>query len=247
LSPKNFSRLFGLSSAFRLLEKKQFVGGAAAFGDEEEFVFGALARVEVDLGGEVGARVYFFEKIERGDLGVAEIFFRVGLVNALREILGIVSIGPHLLTFFGEDGAGAGVLAHRENATGGDLGVFQQRVCDVAVVVGGLGVLEDRGDLLKVLRAQEEIRVVKRLAGEVGERLGRDLQDFATLERRGADALFREQAILGVIGAEREGILVEEGRRGHGFGKLGWKTETVKGGGHSPAVSRGPSPRLKVD
>ena len=94
------------------------------------------------------------------------------------------------MAFLGEDRARAGILAHRENSARGDLGVLQQRVGDVAVVIGRLRVLENSGDLLEVLGAEKKICVVKGFAREVGERLGSDFEDLATFKVGGADALF---------------------------------------------------------
>jgi hypothetical protein len=45
---------------------------------------------------------------------------------------------------------------------------------------------------------------------------GLDLEDFLALERRGAHALAGEKPVLGAVGFERERILVDERRRGHG-------------------------------
>ena len=146
--------------------------------------------MEVDLRWQIGAGVDLFEKIEGGDLGVAEIFLGVGFVDALGEKLRVVRIRPNLLAFLGEDRARAGILAHRENSARGDLGVLQQRVGDVAVVIGRLRVLENSGDLLEVLGAEKKIRVVKGFTREVGERLGCDFEDLATFKVGGADALF---------------------------------------------------------
>ena len=138
-----------------------------------------------------------------------------------REKLGVVRVGPDLLALFAKDGAGAGVLAHRQNSAGGDLGVLEQRMGDVSVVVGRFRVLENRGDLLEVLSPQEKIGVVKGLAREEGQGLRRDFQHGAAFEGRGADALLREEAILGVVGAEGEEFLVDKRRRRHGGKRWG--------------------------
>ena len=61
---------------------------------------------------------------------------------------------------------------------------------DVAVIIGRLWVLENGGDLLEVLGAEKEIRVVEGFPREVGERLGCDFEDLATFKVGGADALF---------------------------------------------------------
>ena len=154
--------------------------------------------------------------VECGGLRVAEVFLRVAFVNAFGDPFGVIRSGPDLLALFGEDGRGAGILAHRQNSLGRDLGVFQQGQRDVTVVGGRLRIVEDRGDLLEVFRAQVKRGVVKRLLGEERDRLGCDLQDFAALEGPGADAFLREEAVHGVVGTERHGVLVDKGGRWHG-------------------------------
>jgi hypothetical protein len=69
--------------------------------------------------------------------------------------------------------------------------------------------------LLEVLRPQLEGAVVKRLLGEEREDLGIDLEDLLALESRGADAFLGEEAIGGLIRAERQEFLVDERRGGH--------------------------------
>ena len=197
------------------LVEKHFVGGAATFGDEEKFVLRTLGGVEVDLGGEIGAGVDLFPKVERSDLGVAEVFLGVAVVDAATEPFGIIGSGPDLLAFFSEDGGRAGVLAHRENTARGDLGVFEEGEGDVAVVGAGGGVVLDGGDLLDVFRAEEKRRVVKGVLGEVGESLGRDFEDFPAFKGRGAHTFFGEEAVNGVVGTEGQRVLINEGGRGH--------------------------------
>jgi hypothetical protein len=50
--------------------------------------------------------------------------------------------------------AGAGVLAHRQHAAGGDVGVLQEVEGDELVVVGGFLVFEDVAQLLQMPRPQ---------------------------------------------------------------------------------------------
>ena len=206
----------GVEQRLCLLKEERLVGRAAAFGDEEEFILGTFGGVEVDLRRQVGAGVDLVEHVQRRGLRITQVFLGVGLVDALGNKLGVVGAGPDLLAFFGDHRGGAGVLAEGENAFGRDLGVLQERGGDVAVVGRGLGVVEDGGNLCEVLRAKEEGRVAHRLLRNEGEDVGVNLEDFATLEGRGGDAFFRKQAILGVVRAEREGVLVGKSGRGHG-------------------------------
>jgi hypothetical protein len=59
------------------------------------------------------------------------------------------------------------------------------------------------------------LRVAQGVLCEEGEGLGLDLEDFAALEHRGAHALVGKKPVLGVVGFERERILVDERRRRH--------------------------------
>ena len=206
MSATNFSKLAGFSSALVSWKRKQLVGRAAALGDEEELVLVALGGVDVDLGGQVRAGVRLLPHVQGRDLGVAEVLLGVALVDAAAEPLGVVGAGPDLLALLGDDGGGAGVLAHRQDALGGDLGVLEQRQRHVTVVGRGLGVVEDRGDLLEVLGPQEEGAVVERLLRQEGERLRLDLEDLPALEDGRLDALLREQAVGGVVGPERAAV-----------------------------------------
>ncbi len=206
----------GVKERLGFLEEKRLVGGAASFGDEEEFVVGALGCIEIDLRRQVRAGVDLVEHVDGGGLRVAQIFLGVGLVDALGNPFGVVGAGPDLLAFFGDDRGGAGVLAKRQDTLGGDLGVFEQRRGDVAVVGGGFGVVENGGDLREMFGAKQERRVAHGLLRDEGEHLGVDLEDLATFKGGGRNAFFGEQAIFGVVGAERERVLVRKSGRGHG-------------------------------
>src|SRR6185369_15390467 len=102
-----------------------------------------------------------------------------------------------------------------------DLGVAQHRQRNVAVVVGSLGIVEDRGDLPQMLLAQQERAVAKRLVRKVRERLRIDLYDLLAVERGRRDELVREQAVLGLVLGVRKKFLVGELRRVRRFRRLG--------------------------
>ena len=70
--------------------------------------------------------------------------------------------GEDVLALLAHDDRGAGVLAHRQHAAGGDVGVLQQVERDEAVVRGGLRVVEDLGELGEVAGAQQVRDVVHR-------------------------------------------------------------------------------------
>ena len=193
-----------------LLVEVALVGGAAAFGHEEELELHALGRGEVDLRGQVGPGVLLGVEVERRELGITQVVLRVGLVDAERKGLGVVAAGPDLLALLAGDLRGAGVLAERQHALRRDLGVAQHRQRDGTVVVASLGVREDRGDLLKVLGAEVEIDIMQRLVGEQREGLRGDLEDRLAGELGDGHMLLGQQAVLRAVRAQRKRVLVME-------------------------------------
>ena len=235
-----------------LLVEVALIGRTAALGDEEELELGTLDRGDVDLRGEIGAGVLLGVEVERRELRVAQVVLRVGLVDAQGKGFGVIAAGPDLLALLGGDLRGAGVLAERQHALRGDLGVAQHRERDGAVVVAGFLVGQDRGHLLEVLGAEIEIDVVQRLVGEEGQALGRDLEDRLAVELGDGDVLLGQQAILSGIVAQRKGILVMEGRghRRHHTGRPpARKRKQVSARASAPARrgARRRGPRLRRD
>src|SRR5690606_33310786 len=135
---EEFFEALGIQQGLGLLVEEGLVGGAAALGDEEEFVFGALGRVEVDLRGEVGAGVGLLIHVQRCGLGVAEILLGVALIDALGEPLGVVGAGPDLLALLAHDGGGAGVPAAGAAALRDDPGALAQGEGVGAMLRGGI-------------------------------------------------------------------------------------------------------------
>ena len=166
MSATNFSKLFGFRRAFVSWKKSILFAGAAALGDEEELV--GAARRSAWMSIWAGRLVPVFDllpHVERRHLGIPQVLLGEALVDAAAQPLGVVRPGPDLLALLREDGGRAGVLAHRQDPLGGDLGVLQQRQRHVAVVRGGLRVVEDRGQLLQVARAQQERAVAEGVPG----------------------------------------------------------------------------------
>ncbi len=203
-----------------LLKQEGFVGRTAALGDKEKFIARPLGGVEIDLRREVRARVDLLVHVERDRLRVTEILLGVGLVDALGEVFGIVRPGPDLLAFFRDDGGRAGVLTEWQDALRRHLGVAQHRERDISIVRGGLGVVEDGGDLLEMLRAEQERTVAHRLAGEVSQGLGVHLENLTACKRGGRDEVLCQEAIRRLVFTKRERFLIAEGRGWHGAGKL---------------------------
>lgn len=210
-----FLEALGIQQSLGFLEKKRLVRGAAAFADKEEFVFAALGGIEVDLRGQVGLGVDLIEHVQRGGLRVAKIFLGVGLIYALREFFGIIAAGPDLLAFFAHDGGGAGVLAERQNAVGGDLGIAQHHQRDHAVIFRGRRVIKDRGNLRKVRGPKREIDRAECLICQQGQGLGLDAQNGLSMKFGDRDMIGAQQFILCGIGTSGVDVLVEKRRIGH--------------------------------
>ncbi len=135
-STRNFSSFSGVSSALVSWKSMRLVGRAAALGDEEELVLGALGRVEVDLRRQVGAGVHLLVHVERDRLRVAQVLARCRSRRRPRdEALLVLHAGPDLLALLADDGGGAGVLAEGQLAARGDLGVLEQRERHALVVL----------------------------------------------------------------------------------------------------------------
>ena len=116
--------LVGQDRGRRLVEEG-LVGRAAALGDEQEFVGVVALGGDVDLRRQVVAGVLLLERRERRDLAVAQVLLQIGVADALGDRRLVVPLGPHAPALLGDHDGGAGVLAHRQHAAGGDIGVLQ--------------------------------------------------------------------------------------------------------------------------
>ncbi len=182
-------QLAGREQRFGFLVQIGFVRGAAALGDTQELIFIAVNAVEVDLRRQVGAGVDLFVHIERRVLRIAQVILGVGLVDALRQRGFIAAAGPDALAFFAHDDGGAGVLAGRQNAFGGNLRVAQELQRDIFVVFAGFRVAQNIRHLLLMRRAQHKRGVVEGVAGQQGQRLRLDFQDFLAFKFGNGDVI----------------------------------------------------------
>ena len=137
-------------------------------------------------------------------------------MDAGGELFGVVAGGPDLLAFFPDDGCGAGVLAEREDAVGGDFRVFEEHEGDHAVIFRGLRIAENRGDLGEVRGAKGEIDGLDGFCCEEGESFRGDFEDALSFEDRGGYVIAADPLVFSGIGAEWEGVLVEEWLVRHG-------------------------------
>ena len=123
---EEFEQHLRVQHRLALLIEKALVGRPAALGDEEKFVGVSGLGEEVDLRRQVVAGVDFLVHRQRRQLAVAQIGFGIAAPDPGGECGGVVSIGPDLLPLLAHHNGGAGVLAHRQHAAGGDVGVLQQ-------------------------------------------------------------------------------------------------------------------------
>ncbi len=188
----------GVQDGLGLLVEERLVRRAAALGHEQELVLGLPAplggrRVQLDLRRQVGAGVLLLVRRQGRELGVAQVELRVRVVDATADRLAVVGPGEHALRLLAHHDRGAGVLAHRQHAAGGDVDVLEQVERDEAVVPRRLGVVDDLAQLGQVGRAQVVGDVVHRLGGQPLDRLGRDLEEGAAVRLERRDPLGRHQ------------------------------------------------------
>ena len=185
------------------------VGGAAALGHEQELVGVLALGGDVDLRGQIVAGVLLLEHGERRDLAVAQVLLGIGAADARRDRRLVAALGKDLAAFLGDHDRGARVLAHRQHAAGGDIGVLQEIVGDEPVVRGRFRVVQDLGELGEVAGPQQVVDVDHRLLGERGQRRGLDDEEFAPQRLFDPHALRGQLAIGRRIGAQlKESLIV---------------------------------------
>ncbi len=198
-----------------LLVQERLVGRAAALGHEEELVGVLVARIgvcgDLDLCGEVRTGVLLLPHGDRCVLRVAQVELGVGVEDALGKGLLVDALREDVLSALRADDRSAGVLTHREDAAGGDVGVLEEVEGDELVVVAGLFVVEDVAQLLQVRGAQVVRDVVHCGLGEQGQRFGRDLQELPPIGTiHHFDALCRQQAVRGLVLPRRQHVFIPE-------------------------------------
>ena len=104
----------------------------------------AVDRLDLDLGGQVRAGVLLVVHVERRELRVAQVVVGVRAEHAARDRFAVAAAREDELALLALHDRGAGVLARRQHAAGGDARVLQQLERDEAVVRRRLGIVEDR-------------------------------------------------------------------------------------------------------
>ena len=115
-----------LDASLGLLVEIGLVGRTATLGHAQEVILHAMCGLQIDLRGQVALGVHLVEHVQRGVLRVAQVALGVGVEHTAAECLLILKSCPDLLAFLAVDDSCAGVLAERQLAFGGNLGVTKE-------------------------------------------------------------------------------------------------------------------------
>ena len=176
----------------RRLKQKTLVGAAAALGHEHELVGVIAFGIDLALRRHVVGGVLFLIHRQRRDLRVAQIAPQIRIARAFRQRGLVLAVGDDVAALLAHDDRGAGVLAHRQHAAGGDIGVLQKIEGDELVVVARFLVVEDRAQLLQMSRPQIVIDLAEGRLRQRPQRLARDHQHVLAQDLLDPDALGRD-------------------------------------------------------
>ena len=129
-------------------------------------------------------------------------------MDSFGEVFRVIDSSPDVFAFFTHDDGSAGVLAGGEDSIDRDAGIFQKHECDHDIVLGGLGVVENGGDLFEMRGAEFEGNSLDRFVGKEAQGFGVDFEDLLPFKFAYADEVGREVFVFGFVGAEGKGILV---------------------------------------
>ena len=185
------------------------VGRTATLSHTDETILSTLGSLDVDLCGEVATGVHLVVHRQRSVLRVAQVVLCIGIVNTTGKSFLILEAGPYLLTLLTMDDGGTGVLAERQHALHGCLGIAEELQSHILVILRGLGIFQDGGHLLIVLATEHELTIVEALLCQQRQGLGSHFQDLMTFESAYTHSLLGKQTVLGVVlsGLEHGSIL----------------------------------------
>ena len=115
-----------------------------------------------------------------------------------------------MIAAIASDDRGAGILAHRQQAVGGNDSILQHLQCHKAVIVGRFGVLENGGKLAQMAAAQQMRNVGKGTCGEQGQPLRFNTQKGPTIQLDQLYMVAGHQLIYGFIRAEGKHRAIDE-------------------------------------
>ena len=210
---------FRVQHRFGFLVKEGLVGRPAAFLNEGEFIFGALAGIEIDLRWQVGGGVDLFEHAGRGELRIAKIAFLIGIIDAARQCFTVVTCYKDPVAAAAGNDRGAGVLAHRQQSVGRHHRVLQHLQRHEPVVLCRLWIIEDGAKLGQVAAAQQMRDIGESALCEEAQCLGIDFQELFTAEIDHLDMFGADKLVDSVVGRLRKHGAV--GKIGHEYASAG--------------------------
>ena len=142
------------------------VGRATTLCHHHELILSTLGSLDVDLGRKVTTGVHLVVHIQRCILRVTEIVLREGVEHTQAQGLFILETSPHLLSLLTMNDSGTRILAERQDALAGHLGITEELQSHILVVLRCLGISEDLGNLFVMLAAQHELHIVEGLLGQ---------------------------------------------------------------------------------
>ena len=205
----------------RGLEQKALVGGTAALGHEHELVGIIALGVDLALRRHVVGSIFFLIHRDRRHLRIAQVTAQIRVARTFGERGLVVTIGDDAKTLLAHDDRGAGVLAHRQHAAGGDVGVLEEIKRHELVVVAGFLVFEDIGQLLQMARSQIMIDVAERRLRQRPQRLARHHQHVLAEHLLDPHALGRDLLVGRGVGPQRKQRRMLVGRNRFWVGESG--------------------------
>ncbi len=206
---------------WRGLEQETLVGAAAALGHEHELVGVIAFGIDLALRRHVVGGVLLLIHRQRRHLRIAQIAAQIGVAGAFAQGGLVVAVGEDVAALLAHDDRGAGVLAHRQDAAGGDVGVLQEIEGDELVIVARLLVVEDAAQLLEMAGPQVMVDVAERGLRQRPQRLARHHQHVPAQHLLDPHAVGRDLLVGRGVGPERKQRGVPVGRHGLGVGKGG--------------------------
>ena len=172
--------------------------------------------VDFHLRRHVRAGVLLLEHRDRRELRIAQVAFEIRIARALGQRRLVVAAGPNEPALLAHDDRGAGVLAHRQHAAGGDVGVLEKIVGDELVVIRRLRILDDVFETGEMRRAEQMIDVGERRLRQRTKRLARHHQHLLAQHALDPHALGGDLAVRRRVLAKREQrrVLIRRRRMG---------------------------------
>mmetsp|Transcript_102013 Transcript_102013/g.197491 ORF Transcript_102013/g.197491 Transcript_102013/m.197491 type:complete len:267 (-) Transcript_102013:333-1133(-) len=150
---------FLVEETLGLLQELRLIGAAASLGDKQKFVFGTVARRDVDLSWQIVPRVRLLEHAIWRHLRITQIAADVCVIDALGEVQGILTICQHEVPTAPNDCGSARILTAGKLPARRYNSVLQQLPRHQTVISASLRVLQDCFQLSEVARPKQVIDI----------------------------------------------------------------------------------------